>query len=207
MDKYASAALKVAKPLATKYAEKASQYASTFKKESEAPKEATVPKESTEAPKESEVPKESTEVPKESDVPKETTDVPKEATVPKESTDVPKESVPKVSDKPDPPEISFIQQISNRMKEGKFPSVDLKFLPPLPAFPQAEVLKIVMSLNKILQDNLETGKKYINVYMENETAQIKHKLDITNALAEEAKNADLEKHVDKYINKHIDHLV
>lgn len=138
MDKYASAALKVAKPLATKYAEKASQY-----------------------------------------VLKETTE-------------------PKDTEKPDPPEISFIQQITNRLKQGHLPSLD--FLPP---FPAAEVLKIASSFNNLVQDGLENAKEYTKVYVQNETAKMQHRLELNNALAEEAKNADLKQHVDKYI----DHLV
>ena len=99
------------------------------------------------------------------------------------------------SDKPDPPEISFIQQIRSKITNGEFPSID--FLPP---FPAVEVLKIASSLNKILQNNLVKVDKYSNIYMDNETAKLKHKLDIENALAEEVKNTKLDKHVDKYID-------
>jgi len=103
-----------------------------------------------------------------------------------------------VPDKPDPPEISFLQQITERFKKGHLPSLD--FLPP---FPAAEVLKIASSFNNLLQDSLENVKEYSKVYMENETAKMQHTLDMNNALAEEAKNTDLKQHVDKYI----DHLV
>jgi hypothetical protein len=113
--------------------------------------------------------------------------------VPKESPEVTKES--DKEDKPDPPEISFVQQIRNKITNGEFPSID--FLPP---FPAAEVLKIASSLNRIVQNNIVKVDKYANIYMENETAKLKHKLDIENALAEEVKNTKLDKHVDKYID-------
>jgi len=102
------------------------------------------------------------------------------------------------TDKPEPPEISFLQQITNRLKKGDLPSLD--FLPP---FPAAEVLKIASSFNNLVQDSLENVKEYSKVYIQNETAKMQHTLDMNNALAEEAKNADLKQHVDKYI----DHLV
>ena len=102
------------------------------------------------------------------------------------------------TDKPDPPEISFLQQITDRLKKGELPSLD--FIPP---FPAAEFLKIASSVNNLVQDSLENVKEYTQVYMKNETSKMQHKLDLNNALAEEAKNADLKQHVDKYI----DHLV
>lgn len=102
------------------------------------------------------------------------------------------------ADKPDPPEISFLQQITDRLKKGDLPSLD--FIPP---FPAAEFLKIASSLNNLAQDSLENVKEYTQVYMKNETEKIQHKLDLNNVLAEEANNADLKQHVDKYI----DHLV
>ena len=101
----------------------------------------------------------------------------------------------KKEDKPDPPEVSFIQQIRNKITNGEFPSID--FLPP---FPAAEVLKIVSSLNNIVQNNLPKVNEYIKLSVDNETAKLKHKLEIENALAEETKNANLENHVDKYIS-------
>ena len=156
-------------PLANKYAEKASQYVSTLKKE-------TAP----EPPKESEP-----ETPKDPETTETTPEAPKDPETPKD-------------EKPDPPEISFLQQITNRLKQGHLPSLD--FLPP---FPAAEVLKIASSFNNLVQDTLENGKEYTKVYVQNETAKMQHKLDLNNALAEEAKNADLKQHVDKYI----DHLV
>jgi len=163
-------------PLANKYAEKASQYVSTLKKETtkdpEPPKESETPKDPV-PPNESETsPETAPEAPKDPDTPKD--------------------------EKPDPPEISFLQQITNRLKQGHLPSLD--FLPP---FPAAEVLKIASSFNNLVQDTLENGKEYTKVYVQNETAKMQHKLDLNNALAEEAKNADLKQHVDKYI----DHLV
>lgn len=114
---------------------------------------------------------------------------------------VPTPEAPEASeapDKPDPPEISFLQQITDRLKKGELPSLD--FIPP---FPAAEFLKIASSVNNLVQDSLENVKEYTQVYMKNETAKMQHKLDLNNALAEEAKNADLKQHVDKYI----DHLV
>lgn len=171
-------------PLANKYAEKASQYVSTLKKETTkdpvSPKESETPKDPV-PPNESET---SPETPKESE-PETAPEAPKDPETPKD-------------EKPDPPEISFLQQITNRLKQGHLPSLD--FLPP---FPAAEVLKIASSFNNLVQDTLENGKEYTKVYVQNETAKMQHKLDLNNALAEEAKNVDLKQHVDKYI----DHLV
>ena len=123
-------------------------------------------------------------------------------TVPTPEAPTPTSEAPTASeaptDKPDPPEISFLQQITDRLKKGELPSLD--FIPP---FPAAEFLKIASSVNNLVQDSLENVKEYTQVYMKNETAKMQHKLDLNNALAEEAKNADLKQHVDKYI----DHLV
>jgi hypothetical protein len=173
-------------PLANKYAEKASQYVSTLKKETakelEAPKDPVPTDTPNDIPKD---PETSPETPKESETTETTPEAPKDPETPKD-------------EKPDPPEISFLQQITNRLKQGHLPSLD--FLPP---FPAAEVLKIASSFNNLVQDTLENGKEYTKVYVQNETAKMQHKLDLNNALAEEAKNVDLKQHVDKYI----DHLV
>jgi hypothetical protein len=95
-------------------------------------------------------------------------------------------------------ELSFWSQIQKDAKSGNFENL-AKSLPSLPPFPAAEVMKILTSLNELYQQNFPKIGQFATIYIDNEVTKKKNELELNQALAEQTKKTDLDKHMDIYI--------
>jgi len=95
-------------------------------------------------------------------------------------------------------ELSFWSQIKKDAKSGNFENL-AKSLPSLPPFPAAEVMKILTSLNELYQQNFPKIGQFATIYIDNEVTKKKNELELNQALAEQTKKTDLDKHMDIYI--------
>ena len=110
------------------------------------------------------------------------------------SQEVSPEKEEKEEKDPENPEVSIFKQLSNDFKEGNFPKAAL--IPPLPS---GIVMQIIGSLNQLFQENFPKVGKLASIYIDKEVLEKENELKLNEALAEQVKKTDLDKHMDVYI--------